>query len=170
MPCVIDMLTIRCYSSCIVVDLELSDSESELSLSDTDGSSTDSEDITDHDDGEGLEDDGFTSDLSDVKIRDFNQHTGPTILNLEFTELDYFNQIFPQEAIDLIVSATNHYAAQRHLMKPDPNWTDTSPAEIKAYIGLNILFGIVALPSIKDYWSTNEYLGKRNIQIFIFES
>ena len=32
-----------------------------------------------------------------------------------------------------MVSTTNHYADQRHLMKPDPIWTDTSPAEIKAY-------------------------------------
>ena len=62
MPCAIDMQA-RCYSSCIVVDLELSDSESELSLSDTDDSSTDSQSITDHDDSEGLDDEGFTSEL-----------------------------------------------------------------------------------------------------------
>ena len=162
------------------------DSGSEISISDIDDSSTDIEGIPDGDDGGRRENEveredegrrenggerdgeGFTSELKDVKIRDFNEHTGPTILNLEFTELDYFTQIFPQEAIDLIVSSTNHYAAQCQLIKTDPYWTVTSAAEIKAYIGLNILFGIVVLPTLDHYWSTNKYLGKRNIQIFIY--
>ena len=180
------------------------DSGSEISISDTDDSSTDIEGIPDGDDGGrretevgreyegrrgdgggranevgredegrrenggGRDGEGYTSELKDVKIRDFNEHTGPTILNLEFTELDYFTQIFPQEAIDLIVSSTNHYADQSQLIKTDPYWSVTSPAEIKAYIGLNILFGIVALPTLDHYWSTNKYLGKRNIEIFIY--
>ena len=197
-------LLVSCYSSSIIAGFVISDSGSEISISDTDDSSTDIEGIPDNDDGGRREDEGgrengggredegrrenevgredegrrengggrdgegFTSELKDVKIRDFNEHTGPVILNLEFTELDYFTQIFPQEAIDLIVTSTNHYAAQSQLIKTDPYWSVTSPAEIKAYIGLNILFGIVALPTLDHYWSSNKYLGKRNIQIFIY--
>ena len=177
-------LLVSCYSSSIIAGFVISDSGSEISISDTDDSSTDIEGIPDNDGGRredggggredeggrenggGRDGEGFTSELSDVKIRDFNEHTGPTILNLEFTELDYFTQIFPQEAIDLIVSSTNHYADQSQRIKTDPYWSVTSRAEIKAYIGLNILFGIVALPTLDHYWSSNKYLGKRNILIF----
>ena len=83
------MLT-RCYNSRIVVDLETNRGRTFPPY--------DREDITDSD-AEGLEDDGFTHELSDVKIRDFNEHTGPTMLNLGFTELDLLKYSFRKPSI-----------------------------------------------------------------------
>ena len=59
--------------------------------------------------------------------------------------------MFPEELIERIVSETNHYAWECIAAKPDPERKDTSLEEIKAYLGLHVLFGIKQLPSYKLY-------------------
>ncbi len=56
-----------------------------------------------------------------------------------------------------IVEQTNRYA-QRYLAcntVPTP-WSPVTANDILAYLALNIAMGIINLPSVHDYWSTEE--------------
>ena len=46
----------------------------------------------------------FTSELSDVKIVEYDQHTGLTKIHLNWTTLHI---LFPQEAINVLVTESN---------------------------------------------------------------
>ena len=60
-------------------------------------------------------------------------------------QLISFCLMFPEELIEHIVSETNRYACECIAMKPDPEWKDTSLEEIKAFLGLHVLFKHAAL-------------------------
>ena len=36
--------------------------------------------------------------------------------------------------------------------------------EIKAFLGVSVVMGVNILPSISDYWSSNQFLGNEGIQ------
>ena len=93
------------------------DSLSDMSFSDSVGSDVPVASDADSDDADRPAVDSFTDVLTDVVIEDFEQHTGPTKLDSEYTILDYFITIFPQEAIDLLVTETNRYVAECQLTK-----------------------------------------------------
>jgi len=60
-----------------------------------------------------------------------------------------------------LVTQTNLYASQLRSAKvpsPSNRWEDVTPDEILAYLGLHIAMGIVNLPNIKDFWSTEPIL------------
>ena len=48
--------------------------------------------------------------------------------------------------------------------KPDGKWFPTTPQEIRAFIGINMIMGIDRKPSIPHYWSTDPFLGNQGIQ------
>ena len=49
-------------------------------------------------------------------------------------------------------------------MKADPHWHETTTSEMKAFVGLHVLFGIKQLPSYRLYWSKNPLLGVIEVQ------
>ena len=58
-------------------------------------------------------------------------------------------------------------AAQKKLIDPsylDKNWRETNVPEMKAYFGLNILFGAIPLHRVRHYWSKNPYLGNDGVK------
>lgn len=59
-----------------------------------------------------------------------------------------------------IVTETNRYASLCLKEKFD-KWDKVTVEELHAYFGFMILMGIVNLPSIKDYWSTDEVFNYR---------
>ena len=67
-----------------------------------------------------------------------------------------FSLFFDDEVIDFIVRETNLYV-QQCLAETMKTWS-TNAEEIRAYIGVNILMGIVHLPEIRDYWAKDEKL------------
>lgn len=71
-------------------------------------------------------------------------------------EIEYFNKIFSDEILQLIVDQTNLYASQGP--EPAKSWTDTSVEEIKALIGVIIMMGIHSLPHLANYWSSDPFL------------
>ena len=73
-------------------------------------------------------------------------------LDNDNNELDFFKLVFPDSLLQNIVAETNRYAAARG---PDSKWRDTTVEELRAYIGINIIMGIVVLPDQKSYWSTD---------------
>ena len=67
--------------------------------------------------------------------------------------------------LDNIVVQTNLYAQQCIATKPDPGWNDTARDEMRAFIGLNMLMGIVVMPELHMYWSSDENCGELKIKI-----
>ncbi|XP_033729312.1 piggyBac transposable element-derived protein 4-like [Pecten maximus] len=76
--------------------------------------------------------------------------------------LDYFECIFTDNILEMIVEETNRYAAtyiQTHTDLPSHSryrkWTDTTVGEMKAFIGMTIAMGLVQQMDIQDYWSND---------------
>ena len=79
--------------------------------------------------------------------------------------IDYFKLYFTDAVIDIIYKETNRYA-QQYIAANGPNlrpksivhsWTPTDAKEIKAFLGLCILMGIISKPRISMYWSTDSF-------------
>ena len=89
----------------------------------------------------------------------FEHSHGPLIpLGLDAKPVEYFLQLFPDEVFDQISNETKRYARQKG------NQTfQTSRDEIKAYIGILFLMGVISLPSYKCYWSTRRCLRQQTI-------
>jgi hypothetical protein len=69
----------------------------------------------------------------------FHQVAGPTTpMPATKNELDFLNLVFPEELYALIATQTNLYASQQIATKPDSVWTDTTPEEIKIFVGLQV--------------------------------
>ena len=64
------------------------------------------------------------------------------------TPLEYFKMFFPESLLRMIVNNTNLYSVQKNTKS-----VKTSIEEIKTYIGMKILMGIIKLPSYRNYWS-----------------
>ncbi|VDI33309.1 Hypothetical predicted protein [Mytilus galloprovincialis] len=81
--------------------------------------------------------------------------------------IDYFeNQLSNGETslFELLTNETNRYAAQFFQQHPVQNlppnsrsrqWIDVTLAEMRTFIGLLLLMGIIQKPSIESYWSTD---------------
>ncbi|XP_069819668.1 piggyBac transposable element-derived protein 4-like [Dendropsophus ebraccatus] len=74
-----------------------------------------------------------------------------------FYPVDFFYLFVGDEVLGLIVEQTNLYARQYITQKPTctyaTSWRPTSVAEIKKFLGLTLLMGVVKKPSIRSYWS-----------------
>ncbi|XP_039298358.1 uncharacterized protein LOC120354774 [Nilaparvata lugens] len=64
------------------------------------------------------------------------------------TETDYFYKMFSEDIFELIVLRTN----QRSVHETGAS-INTTKAEIKDFIAIHLLMGVIQLPSYLDYWS-----------------
>ena len=87
---------------------------------------------------------------------------GPRIhLRNNITPLELFCKYFTDEVWDLLVTETNRSACSRFpCCQHARPWTDISTDEMKAFIGMLILMGILQLPHIEMYWQTDDDLMK----------
>ena len=46
----------------------------------------------------------------------------------------------------------------------DPRWSDTSVPEMKAFLGINILMGVSALPQYHLYWHKDKFMGNASVK------
>jgi hypothetical protein len=67
-----------------------------------------------------------------------------------WSALDYFYRFFPEDLITHITVQTNLYSVQ--LTGKSIKVTEE---DIKDFLAINILMGVVVLPSYKDYWKTS---------------
>ncbi|CAK1577843.1 unnamed protein product [Parnassius mnemosyne] len=65
------------------------------------------------------------------------------------TPLDYFRTFFSDDIVDLIADNTNLYSVQCAATKS----INVTNEDIKDFIAITILMGVVQLPSYRDYWS-----------------
>ncbi|KAK3724589.1 hypothetical protein QZH41_006354 [Actinostola sp. cb2023] len=106
------------------------------------------------------EDEEWTNQLNDFRTPDFVLPSGMSIpLPAEPKEVDIFSAFVGDDLLDLMVAETNHYARQRLSTLPRrlEKFTEVTREEMRAYIGINIIMGMVRLPSIASYWSTDDF-------------
>ena len=98
-------------------------------------------------------------------VRPFEESAGPVHqLPQDATPVDFFSLFWEPPFFQTLAEETNRYATQRQVQKPDRKWYPTTPEEIRAFIGINIIMGIDQKPAISHYWSTDPYLGNPGIQ------
>ena len=95
-----------------------------------------------------------------VWLQDYNERQGILVDTTNFTPVDFFYLFMPEAAFEHISVETNRYAMQYLDDTADPlprsrflSWIDTSKAEIKAFIALQIAMGLCQKPSIRSYWN-----------------
>ena len=133
---------------------QLSSDESDISAvsSDSDSSESDGE--------EEIVEDVWSTDDSPVRVRDFTQCSGATSrVPEDGTALDFFQLLFLSNFFEILVEETNRYATQSIRTKPDARWYATTIEEMRAFVALNIFFGIKSLPETRFYWSDDSLLG-----------
>ncbi|KAK3755676.1 hypothetical protein QZH41_000647 [Actinostola sp. cb2023] len=113
------------------------------------------------------EDEEWSDDLREVTVDPFNKPTGPkNILPAEATAGVFFNQVFPDDLIDLIVRETNLNAQQKQQKSGivDKDWSAMNNDDIKAYLAIRFIQGIKSLPSERHYWSNHDILGVKKVK------
>ena len=129
--------------------------------------------IDDSSDFSSLSDDGnpqigatsnWTKDLSSVTCHAF---TGPlpgptTVLDENANELDFLNLLFSDRLYEYIALQTNNYAQRKMSTKADPLWRAVTKEDIKAYMGVQIISGIVPIPK-KLYFTKDPLLHSTGI-------
>ena len=84
---------------------------------------------------------------------------GPTTsLPFDAKPVDYFLQLFPQSLFEKIKVETERYAHQKGKLS-----FQTSVEEMRAYLGMLFLMGVVRLPGYRHYWSKNTVLRQAHI-------
>ena len=75
------------------------------------------------------------------------------------TVMDQFNLFLLLLLVQTWVDETNRYAAELRRRKPsNMKWVNVSLEELLAYIGMVIAMGLVNLPSVFDYFTTEPML------------
>lgn len=74
------------------------------------------------------------------------------------TAASYFSLIFTQTVWHLLVVETNRYADQVQLTEGARVWYPVTIEEMKAYMGIIVLMGVLCLPCIELYWQTSHEL------------
>ena len=97
-----------------------------------------------------------------TELPEFQEPSGPSqeARNAK-TPLECFQLFFTTALVTILITQTNLYADQlRTASAPSPSnrWYDVSMEEILAYLGIHIAMGIVNLPSLRDFWSSDPIL------------
>ncbi|XP_065844140.1 piggyBac transposable element-derived protein 4-like [Oscarella lobularis] len=102
----------------------------------------------------------FTPEWSDAflhyPLMEFEDESGPNVaIPNDANALTYFQLYWSDDVIDLLVKNTNAYA--EHIRGPNPSsscreWYPTTRPEMKAFLGVTLLMGLLKLPRLEDYW------------------
>ena len=73
--------------------------------------------------------------------------------------LKCFHLFLSHELYDDILAQSNLYAQQQRAAKNDTSpWKPITKDELMVYIGMNIAMGVISLPKLDQYWSTDPIL------------
>ena len=90
---------------------------------------------------------------------DFSGDGGIMIDTTDFDALDYYKQYLTDDLLNSFVAETNRYAQswiQGHSLRRHSRaqkWRDVTFDEMKVFIGLTLLMGLVKLPRLDLYWT-----------------
>lgn len=98
----------------------------------------------------------WSTDLVDTHPEDFVEATGglhdlPATAN----PIDFFSLFVPESFFSHMTHETNLYAEQCQQQKRqrDPYWKPVNEDDLRKYIYINIMFGLIQLPEMRMYWS-----------------
>ena len=100
----------------------------------------------------------WSGEVQNVIIQGFTGNYGPTsVLDANKEEIDFFNLIFPAILFEQIARETNRYAdSEQEKNGDDPRWRATTPEEVRAYIAVQIIMGIIVVPTQDMYFSKDD--------------
>lgn len=87
-------------------------------------------------------------------------NAGTQVNTTNFSPIDFFKLYFPEQALELMVTETNRYAADHQNTATiseksrKKTWADTDRIEMEAIIGLQMAMSMCIKPSIPEYWDT----------------
>lgn len=87
----------------------------------------------------------WSDNLEFVIIEDFNKPTRPTtVLLATATPADFFNLVFPEDLIQLIITETNHNALQKQqqLGTVNKDWIPIKNSNMRAFFAIRFIQGI----------------------------
>ena len=100
----------------------------------------------------------------------FTSRSGPTIVrNGDEGALHFFQLYFTDEIWDLLVTNSNKYAEWKRSQqeKEGRPWEPVTIVELKAFMGVQLMMGILHLPRQEDYWQTKtRYLSTELSRVF----
>ena len=97
-------------------------------------------------------------------LKDFNERVGPLVHTDESTASEIFSHFFSFDLLHHIVAETNRFAGECLTNKDmgphsrSNSWTDVTEGDIRAFLAIFLLMGLVKLPSYADYWTTDNIL------------
>jgi hypothetical protein len=111
--------------------------------------------------------DGFSQHSSEYTPIQFNYHDSDITLPNSFqpesliTPYVIFSEFFSKKQVELIVQHTNLYAYYQNTKRNNSSdnnrkWTELTVNELKIWLALVIYMGIFKLPSIEDYWKSDD--------------
>ena len=139
-------------------------------------SSVSSEESDNNQDDFQLEEPEWISDnFTHVDTDPFTQNIGPNLPDTfdaeTATPVDYFKLFLTDDILAEVTRNSNRYASyldgQKKLKNPNyvnKTWYPCEHAEIQAYFGLNIMFGLTKAPSLRSYWSSDQFLGNEGVK------
>ena len=98
----------------------------------------------------------WTTKLTPITVGEFEEQVGPTF-RVGNTAMSVFSHMFPATIVESIVKETNRYAHQEMGDEKFAKWQPIDSNEFNAYLGFNILMGLVRLPELEDYWKNDPY-------------
>lgn len=108
---------------------------------------------------------GWSREWSETATPPFTGSPGITAnLDIESDYMDFYNLFIKNDDFELMSVETNRYyhqiLAQRQLKTYSRlrGWFDTCAGEMKQFIGLTLLMGMVHKPNLASYWSLDELL------------
>lgn len=111
----------------------------------------------------------WTNAFTDFTVLPYTQNAGGLfprhIAAHRSLPIEYFSLLFSDVLIDEIVQNTNGYADWvfgRGLVTY--RWKETDKTEIKAFLGLAIIFGLIPVKCYKTYWNNDSFLGNAGIK------
>jgi len=104
----------------------------------------------------------WTREVSDPLVPPFIGDCGFSVeIERDATPIDYFSLFMKDSDFDMIATETNRYYSQIRAMKEPSRcsrmhlWYDTCGPEIRKFLGMTILMGLVDKPVLSAYWSTD---------------
>ena len=116
-----------------------------------------------HDTDDEEEEARWTAHLSDVQVPPFVAASGPNIALDNPSELDVFLNFLGDDLWDRVVEESNRYMQQK-LGDRFASFHQITRAELKAFIGINLIMGINRLPNHALFWSNDDFLGNQGIK------
>ena len=101
--------------------------------------------------------DDWSAEPANITVQNFVEQPGPRHnLDASACPLNFFFLMFPLFLIETLVAETNLYAAHCIDVSPNSSWYNTCMEEMRAFLCLQIVFGIRGRPRLWMYWSEDK--------------